>query len=200
VPKASKSEKNKGCEELAEMRSGNRSERVLLRSNFVSIEQMVEVGDYIKQMMDNKGIIVDDLNKEFGYVAGCNWWLSKNPNNVRVINPADYQKLKGILDLDNHYDDLLLSNLYTEPKSVVDIASKRSKNNHPTVKPLKLMSYLITLGSREGDTVLDPFIGSGTTAIACINTKRNYIGCELDKNYYDICMKRIENTKGDYAN
>ena len=71
----------------------------------------------------------------------------------------------------------------------------RYKNNHPTVKPLKLMSYLITLGSREGDLVLDPFIGSGTTALACINLKRHYIGCEIDKGYYDIAMSRIKYTQ-----
>jgi site-specific DNA-methyltransferase (adenine-specific) len=65
------------------------------------------------------------------------------------------------------------------------------KNNHPTVKPLKLMSYLITLGSREGDIVLDPFMGSGTTPLASKNLKREYIGIERDPEYFKICEARV---------
>ena len=65
------------------------------------------------------------------------------------------------------------------------------KNNHPTVKPLKLMSYLITLGSREGDVVLDPFMGSGTTPLASKNMGRNYIGIEREEEYFKICCARV---------
>ena len=65
------------------------------------------------------------------------------------------------------------------------------KNNHPTVKPIKLMSYLITLGSREGDVVLDPFMGSGTTPLAAKNMKREYIGIEKDEEYFKICCARV---------
>ena len=54
-------------------------------------------------------------------------------------------------------------------------------NCHETVKPLKLMSFLITMGSREGDIVLDPFAGSGTTCVAAKELKRKYIGIELDE-------------------
>jgi len=64
------------------------------------------------------------------------------------------------------------------------------KNNHPTVKPLKLMSYLITLGSREGDTVLDPFLGSGTTALACKMLNKKCIGIEIDEKYCEIAANR----------
>ena len=66
------------------------------------------------------------------------------------------------------------------------------KNVHPTVKPLKLMKYLVRLVTPPNGTVLDPFSGSGTTAIACMNTQRNFIGFEMDKGYYDIACKRIE--------
>ena len=75
--------------------------------------------------------------------------------------------------------------------------NKTHKNNHPTCKPVKLMSYLITLGSRKGDIVLDPFIGSGTTAVAVKILKRKYIGYELDAEYLKIANCRIgavENT------
>ena len=65
-----------------------------------------------------------------------------------------------------------------------------SKNFHPTVKPLKLMSYLITLGSREGDVILDPFGGSGTTAVASQLMSRRSIICEIDEDYCEISAKR----------
>ncbi len=67
---------------------------------------------------------------------------------------------------------------------------KPRSNSHPTVKPLKLMSYLITLGSREGDIILDPFLGSGTTALACQLLNRECIGVEISKEYCEIASKR----------
>ena len=63
---------------------------------------------------------------------------------------------------------------------------------HPTQKPIALMSYIVNASTKEGDTVLDPFMGSGTTAIACIREKRNFIGFELNKEYYDKACKRIQ--------
>lgn len=67
-----------------------------------------------------------------------------------------------------------------------------SKNSHPTVKPLKLMEYLINLVSKEGHTVLDPFAGSGTTGIACKKLNRNFIGIERDEEYCKIAEARIK--------
>lgn len=66
---------------------------------------------------------------------------------------------------------------------------------HPTQKPLSLMEYLVKTFSNEGDTVLDNCMGSGTTAIACLNTNRNYIGFELDEEYYKLANERIEKHK-----
>lgn len=63
---------------------------------------------------------------------------------------------------------------------------------HPTIKPLNIIQTLIVNSSQEGDTVLDPFMGSGTTPVACIKEKRNYIGFEINKEYYDIANKRID--------
>jgi site-specific DNA-methyltransferase (adenine-specific) len=65
------------------------------------------------------------------------------------------------------------------------------KNFHPTVKPLKLMSYLVTLGSREGDVVLDPFVGSGTTCLASEILSRQWIGIDINPEYCEITQKRI---------
>ncbi len=66
---------------------------------------------------------------------------------------------------------------------------------HPTQKPVALMEYLIRTYTNEGMTVLDNCIGSGTTGVACVNTKRNFIGIEIDENYFAIATKRIEEAK-----
>mgnify|MGYP001274579097 FL=1 len=67
-----------------------------------------------------------------------------------------------------------------------------SRNIHPTVKPLTLMNYLVTLGSRKGDVVLEPFAGSGTTALACVGQERDYIAIEREEEYYEIAKARLE--------
>ena len=64
---------------------------------------------------------------------------------------------------------------------------------HPTQKPVKLLEYLIKTYTNEGETVLDNCMGSGSTGVACINTNRNFIGIELDENYYNIAKERINN-------
>ena len=66
---------------------------------------------------------------------------------------------------------------------------------HPTQKPIALFEYLIKTYTNEGETVLDNCMGSGTTAIACINTNRNFIGFELDETYYNLSLQRIAEVK-----
>jgi DNA modification methylase len=73
-------------------------------------------------------------------------------------------------------------------------ASKKERgegNTHPTVKPISLMQYLINLVTPLKGTVCDPFLGSGTTGVACLNTNRNFIGFELDEKYFNIAQERI---------
>jgi len=65
------------------------------------------------------------------------------------------------------------------------------RNNHPTVKPIKLIEYLIKLTTRENQVVLDPFLGSGTTAVACKRINRRFIGIEINEEYYNIAINRI---------
>ena len=69
---------------------------------------------------------------------------------------------------------------------------KTKGNVHPTCKPIKLMSYLITLGSREGDVILDPFVGSGTTCIAAKMLSRKFIGVEKEEEYVEIAEARLK--------
>jgi DNA modification methylase len=80
---------------------------------------------------------------------------------------------------------------YQRPKFVASIES----GLHPTQKNLSLMENLVKIHSNQGDTVIDPFMGSGTTGLACKNLDRNFIGIEQDVNYFEIAKNRIESCK-----
>lgn len=78
--------------------------------------------------------------------------------------------------------------------ALIDIKGIRGNKVHPSEKPSKLMEYLILNSSNENDTILDCFMGSGSTGVACLNANRKFIGIELDKDYFNIGKDRIEET------
>ena len=86
-----------------------------------------------------------------------------------------------------------LSDTYEIPEIVGGLTPKSEKieGGHPTQKPIYVMKWLIERLTNEGDVVLDPFMGSGTTGVACKNLNRKFIGVELDENYYNIAYNRI---------
>lgn len=77
------------------------------------------------------------------------------------------------------------------PRSILHVPGD-TKRTHPTQKPIALMEYMIRTYSREGDTVLDNTMGSGTTGVACVNAGRRFIGIEKDADYFRIAQQRIE--------
>lgn len=76
-------------------------------------------------------------------------------------------------------------------ENIFEYAVGSEKTGHPAVFPLSLAEDMVSSWSNQGDTVLDPFMGSGTTGVACVNLNRNFIGIELDQNYFDIANQRI---------
>jgi site-specific DNA-methyltransferase (adenine-specific) len=90
---------------------------------------------------------------------------------------------------------------FVQPSDVLEfnVVPNRNGKLHPTQKPVELFEYLIKTYTNEGETVLDNCIGSGTTAIACINTNRNYIGFELDKHYCEFANERIQKALAEKA-
>ena len=76
----------------------------------------------------------------------------------------------------------------------LNVADKE-QYNHPTIKPLPIISMLVGNSSLEGDVVMDPFMGSGTTGVACAQMKRDFIGYEIDETYFDIAKDRIESAE-----
>ena len=77
------------------------------------------------------------------------------------------------------------------PTNILKFKRDREKY-HPTQKPVELLEYLIETYTKENELVLDNCMGSGSTGVACKNTNRNFIGFEIDKNFYEIAGKRIK--------
>jgi len=77
-------------------------------------------------------------------------------------------------------------------RSIVELRNNHYKLSHPTEKPVRLAERILALISDPDDTIYDPFMGSGSFGVACINTGRKYIGSEIKKEYFDIACKRIE--------
>jgi len=111
----------------------------------------------------------------------------------------------GLIDFSNKVginSDRVIANIITTEKfndiydknflvSKPNKKEKKSYNTHVTVKPIELMEHLIKIFSKKGALVVDPFLGSGTTAIACKNTGRKCIGIELNKEYFEISKRRL---------
>jgi len=119
--------------------------------------------------------------------------INYNPQGTITVSVKSGRKNKS----SNLYSDYdggdYVQTVGNYPRSILAYPTEGDKKRlHPTQKPVALFEYLIKTYTNEGETVLDNCIGSGTTAIACINTKRNYIGFELDKHYCDIANERIQ--------
>ncbi|NBU98104.1 MAG: site-specific DNA-methyltransferase [Spirochaetia bacterium] len=96
------------------------------------------------------------------------------------------------------YNEKAFVKYNTNPNNIINIESNGSDTGlHPTQKPLKLMQSLIELSTKENHVVLDPFCGSGTTLLAAVSLKRDFIGIEFDKNYYNISIDRISKFKNE---
>ena len=110
----------------------------------------------------------------------------------KVTNKIKNGKLGALVDSSNKKPFEYKDNGMRYPLQIVQF--KRdilTSNLHPTQKPVSLLEYLIKTYTNEGDTVLDFTMGSGTTGVACKNTNRNFIGIELDENYFKIAEERI---------
>lgn len=85
---------------------------------------------------------------------------------------------------------------FVQPSDVLEfnVVPNRNGKLHPTQKPVDLMEWLVKTYSNEGETILDNCMGSGSTGVACVNCNRNFIGIELDKNYFEVSKERIENS------
>ncbi len=121
--------------------------------------------------------------------------------NTPIYNPQMRKGFKSYSQMSgrgstNYGKQIRVQTINEGERYPIDIIEfKRDKEKlHPTQKPLQLLEYLIKTYTNEGETVLDNCMGSGSTGVACLNTNRNFIGIELDKEYYKIAENRINST------
>ena len=138
-----------------------------------------------KQPMRNHEIVSVFYKKQCTY----NPLKTKGHNKKESFRGKHLQtEVYGIMKNDYSY-----SSTERFPRSI-QVFSTDTQNSsfHPTQKPVELMEYLIKTYTNETETVLDFTMGSGSTGVACVNTNRNFIGIEMDENYFNIATKRIE--------
>ena len=131
--------------------------------------------------------------------------MTYNPQGLveKIVNKKNNKKRLGKFLLNEEFmgknNVLLGEKEYTQkatnyPKEIIEFDMDRQPI-HPTQKPIALIEYLIKTYSNEGDTILDNCMGSGTTGVACVRTNRNFIGIEMDENYFELAKERIEKEK-----
>lgn len=121
----------------------------------------------------------------------CNYYPQMEP----MLRKRSYKEYKRTnICGSNKTDNIIRTSKYKYPKNILTFsnANSSSKSIHPTQKPVDLFEYLIKTYTKEQDLILDNCIGSGTTAIAAINTNRNWIGIEKDEEYFQKSKKRIK--------
>ena len=142
---------------------------------------------------ENMGDIAKELRKNKIKVKCLNHWQKNNPCPAewgrRFVAGREY-----FLHCTNggKYEfnvDKLHKGCFNYPLTK---PSEKSHGKHPNQKPLNLMEELISILTSEGQTVLDPFMGSGSTGVACKNLNRSFIGIELDESYFNIAQQRME--------
>lgn len=121
--------------------------------------------------------------------------MIKGKRRRKMTGGLDTNKVETIQNSISYQEEYINDLYYPQSIQEFSIANLRKGRLHPTQKPVALLEYLIKTYTNEGETILDNCMGSGSTGVACVNTSRRFIGIELDKNYFDIAEKRIENAK-----
>lgn len=152
---------------------------------------------FLKSRQQALGLKAKEINEALGVKSnGGGMWSIYTGKNVCEQFPTEelWNKLSKILQFDLPYNKLAQTFNpqmgYTDVWTDIDFY--KEKRYHPTQKPIKLIERLIAASSNEGDIVLDPFFGCGSTQLSCIDLKRNYIAIELNEQYYETALKRIE--------
>lgn len=143
----------------------------------------------IRPMKKHEDIIIFS---KAGCSNGSNPLMKYNPQGL-VYSPRINKKSKSNILNSEPKISAVQSDYTNYPNSILEFSPDKNIG-HPTQKPVALFEYLIKTYTNENDLVLDNVMGSGTTGVACKNLNRNFIGIELDKTYFEIAKKRIEET------
>ncbi|MDR0676318.1 MAG: site-specific DNA-methyltransferase [Elusimicrobiota bacterium] len=166
----------------------------------------IPLTDYVSRIMNyigfnmrgeiiwNKGATASPSTAWGSWMSASNPILRDVHEYILIFSKGDYNRIKG-----NKRNTIKKSEFMELTKSIWDINAVSAKRiGHPAPYPEELANRLIKLYSFENDIVLDPFIGSGTTAIAAIKNKRKYIGYDIEQKYINLAMNRIDKEVGPF--
>ncbi|MDJ0582449.1 site-specific DNA-methyltransferase [Crocosphaera sp.] len=163
------------------------------------------IKQFLKQRQKQLGLTALEINKRLGVKSnGGGMWSLYTGNNILAQVPTRemWKKLETVLDFNYPYEDI--SATFNIEMGVTDVWNDidfyEEKRLHPTQKPVKLIERIIRASSNENMIVLDPFMGSGSTAIACLNLERYYIGIEKEDKYIEKITSRIEQHQSNIIN
>lgn len=155
-------------------------------ANVVIFNDWKNIGE-IAKYAETKGFVIKDMLR----------WEKSNPmprnRDRRFV--VDYEVAVWLTMPKAKWTFNRQSETYDRPLFKGGLVSGNEKTEHTTQKPVWLMKEILQVLSNQGDTILDPFMGSGTTGVACKELGRNFIGIELDKQYFDIAESRINNAE-----
>ena len=163
----------------------------ILREYFKEIQELLNLNK--KQIMEQIGQKADHCFRW----RSSQWGLPTEETYNELINKFRIDKFKCFKkyeDLRREYEKQRYTFNGKEgiENNLTYSFRKEKKCKHPTQKPIKLMEDIIKISSNENDLVLDCFMGSGSTGVACVNTGRRFVGVEIDNNYFNIAKERIE--------
>jgi DNA modification methylase len=159
------------------------------------------IRDLLQQRAIEKNLTAKEINEFLGKASnGGGTWSSiagKRQKNLQEPTKEDWDKLSILFeDLPDYKDVVYTFNLpmgLTDVFDDINFYIHKDDKIHPTEKPKKLIDRLVNSCSNQKDIILDPFMGSGSTAISCIDLNRNFIGSEIDETYFDLATKKVEN-------
>lgn len=160
---------------------------------------------FLKEQQEKLGLKSKEINEALGVKSnGGGMWSIYTGKNVCEQFPTEelWNKLSKILDF--KWDYSKIAQTYNPQMGLTDVWDDidfyEEKRVHSTQKPLKLIKRLILASSNENDLVLDPFGGSGSTAISALQLNRNFITIEVDETYYNEIVKRIQSIENPLSN
>lgn len=158
------------------------------------------IKELLKKRQKELGLTSLEINEKLGVKSnGGGMWSLYTGNNILAQVPTQemWEKLQEILDFQYPYEDI--ASTFNIEMGITDVWSDidfyKEKRYHPTQKPVQLIERIIKASSTEQMIVLDPFMGSGSTALACLNLNRYYIGIEKEEKYIDKINQRINEYK-----
>ena len=161
------------------------------------------VKEYLKTHQELKKLSAKEINTLLGVKSnGGGMWSIYTGDNVCKQFPTKeiWNRLSSILGFDLSYESI--AQTFNPIMGITDVWDDidfyNEDRNHPTQKPVKLIKRLIQASSNKGDTVLDPFMGSGTTAVAAVMENRKFIGFETNSEYCEVANKRLRDLTGPF--